>query len=143
MKITIFGSGYVGLVTGACLADAGNQVVCVDVDERKIAMLERGEVPIHEPGLDAVVKRNFEAGRLRFTTDAKEGVQHGLFQLIAVGTPPDEDGSADLRYVLAVARSIGEHMTEYKVVITKSTVPVGPAHTAPHAVRASLGGGQG
>src|SRR5450432_2984860 len=123
MRITIFGSGYVGLVTGACLADAGNHVVSVDVDERKIAMLKRGEVPIHEPGLDAVVKRNFDAGRLRFTTNAKEGVDHGLFQVIAVGTPPDEDGSADLRYVLAVARSIGEHMNEYKVVITKSTVP--------------------
>src|ERR1700677_98546 len=138
MKITIFGSGCVGLVTGACLADAGNHVVCVDVDEGKIAMLKRGEMPIHEPGLDAVVKRNFEAGRLRFTTSAKEGVQHGLFQLIAVGTPPDEDGSADLRYVLAVARSIGEHMTEYKVVITKSTVPVGTADKVRDAVGQSL-----
>jgi UDPglucose 6-dehydrogenase len=138
MRITIFGSGYVGLVTGACLADAGNHVVCVDVDERKIAMLQRGELPIHEPGLDAVVKRNFDAGRLRFTTNAKEGVGHGQFQLIAVGTPPDEDGSADLRYVLAVARSIGEHMTEYKVVITKSTVPVGTADKVREAVNASL-----
>jgi UDPglucose 6-dehydrogenase len=138
MRITIFGSGYVGLVTGACLADAGNNVVCVDIDEAKIAMLQRGEMPIHEPGLDAVVKRNFDAGRLRFTTSAKEGVQHGLFQLIAVGTPPDEDGSADLRYVLAVARSIGEHMTEYKVVITKSTVPVGTADKVREAVGASL-----
>ena len=136
MRITIFGSGYVGLVTGACLADAGNQVVCVDVDERKIEMLKRGEVPIHEPGLDAVVKRNFDAGRLTFTTNAKEGVDHGQFQLIAVGTPPDEDGSADLRYVLAVARTIGQHMTEYKVVITKSTVPVGTADK----VRAAVGG---
>ena len=139
MRITIFGSGYVGLVTGACLADAGNDVVCVDVDARKIAMLKQGEVPIHEPGLDAVVKRNFEAGRLHFTTDAKEGVKHGLFQLIAVGTPPDEDGSADLRYVLAVARSIGEHMTEYKVVITKSTVPVGTADKVRESVQAALG----
>jgi UDPglucose 6-dehydrogenase len=138
MRITIFGSGYVGLVTGACLADAGNQVVCVDVDERKIAMLKAGAVPIHEPGLDAIVKRNFEVGRLRFTTDAKEGVQHGLYQLIAVGTPPDEDGSADLRYVLAVARSIGEHMAEYKVVITKSTVPVGTADKVREAVKAAL-----
>jgi UDPglucose 6-dehydrogenase len=138
MRITIFGSGYVGLVTGACLADAGNQVMCVDVDERKIAMLKKGEVPIHEPGLDTVVKRNFEAGRLRFTTDAKEGVQHGLYQLIAVGTPPDEDGSADLRYVLAVARSIGEHMIEYKVVITKSTVPVGTADKVRETVRSAL-----
>jgi UDPglucose 6-dehydrogenase len=140
MRITIFGSGYVGLVTGACLADAGNNVVCVDVDEAKTAMLQRGEMPIHEPGLDAVVKRNFDAGRLHFTTSAKEGVQHGLFQLIAVGTPPDEDGSADLRYVLAVARSIGEHMTEYKVVITKSTVPVGTADKVREAVSASLAG---
>ena len=138
MRVTIFGSGYVGLVTGACLADAGNQVICVDVDERKIAMLQRGDIPIHEPGLDAVVKRNFDAGRLKFTTDAKAGVQHGLFQLIAVGTPPDEDGSADLRYVLAVARTIGEHMTEYKVVITKSTVPVGTADKVRQAVGASL-----
>jgi len=138
MKITIFGSGYVGLVTGACLADAGNNVVCVDVDERKIEMLNRGEVPIHEPGLDAVVKRNFDAGRLVFTTNAKEGVDHGQFQLIAVGTPPDEDGSADLRYVLAVARTIGEHMTQYKVVVTKSTVPVGTADKVRAAVAESL-----
>jgi UDPglucose 6-dehydrogenase len=138
MRITIFGSGYVGLVTGACLADAGNNVVCVDVDARKIEMLQRGEVPIHEPGLDAVVKRNFEAGRLIFTTDAKEGVEHGQFQLIAVGTPPDEDGSADLRYVLAVARTIGEHMHDYKVVITKSTVPVGTADKVRNAVAESL-----
>jgi UDPglucose 6-dehydrogenase len=138
MKITIFGSGYVGLVTGACLADAGNHVVCVDIDAKKVAMLERGEVPIHEPGLDAVVKRNYAAGRLRFTIDAKDGVNHGLFQLISVGTPPDEDGSADLRYVLAVARSIGEHMTGYKVVVTKSTVPVGTADKVRAAVRESL-----
>src|ERR1700733_2943177 len=138
MRITIFGSGYVGLVTGACLADAGNHVMCVDVDEAKISMLQRGELPIHEPGLDAVVKRNFDAGRLRFTTNAEEGVRHGQFQLIAVGTPPDEDGSADLRYVLAVARSIGTHMTEYKVVITKSTVPVGTADKVREAVSASL-----
>jgi len=138
MRITIFGSGYVGLVTGACLADAGNNVVCVDVDARKIEMLKRGEVPIHEPGLDALVKRNFDAGRLIFTTDAKEGVEHGRFQLIAVGTPPDEDGSADLRYVLAVARTIGEHMTDYKVVITKSTVPVGTADKVRSAVAESL-----
>ena len=138
MRITIFGSGYVGLVTGACLADAGNHVVCVDVDERKIDMLKRGEVPIHEPGLDAVVRRNFEAGRLLFTTDAEEGVAHGQFQLIAVGTPPDEDGSADLRYVLAVARTIGQYMAEYKVIITKSTVPVGTADKVRDAVAQSL-----
>ena len=138
MRITIFGSGYVGLVTGACMADAGNDVLCVDVDERKTAMLQRGEVPIHEPGLDALIKRSADAGRLRFTTNAKEGVDHGLFQLIAVGTPPDEDGSADLRYVLAVARTIGEHMNDYKVVVTKSTVPVGTADKVRAAVRESL-----
>jgi UDPglucose 6-dehydrogenase len=138
MQITIFGSGYVGLVTGACLADAGNDVMCVDVDEKKVAMLKRGEVPIHEPGLDAMVKSNVDAGRLRFTTNAKEGVEHGLYQLIAVGTPPDEDGSADLRYVLNVARSIGEHMTDYKVVITKSTVPVGTADKVRETVVRSL-----
>jgi UDPglucose 6-dehydrogenase len=125
MRVTIFGSGYVGLVTGACLADAGNDVLCVDVDQKKIEGLKQGIIPIHEPGLDALIKSNIEAERLKFTTSAKEGVDHGLFQLIAVGTPPDEDGSADLKYVLAVARSIGEHMAEYKVVITKSTVPVG------------------
>jgi UDPglucose 6-dehydrogenase len=138
MRITIFGSGYVGLVSGACLAEAGNQVLCVDVDERKIAMLVRGEVPIHEPGLDALVKRNADAGRLRFTTQAQEGVDHGLFQLIAVGTPPDEDGSADLRHVLAVARTIGQHMSEYKVVVTKSTVPVGTADKVRAAVQEKL-----
>src|SRR3984893_656682 len=138
MRITIFGSGYVGLVTGACLADAGNQVLCVDVDERKTAMLQRGEVPIHELGLEELIRRSAAAGRLRFTTNAKEGVDHGLFQLIAVGTPPDEDGSADLRYVLAVARTIGEHMNGYKVVVTKSTVPVGTADKVRSAVRDSL-----
>ena len=127
MRVTIFGSGYVGLVTGACLSDAGNDVLCVDVDAGKIERLKQGEVPIHEPGLEALIRKNAEAGRLRFTTDAAEGVRHGLFQLIAVGTPPDEDGSADLKYVLAVARTIGEHLTEYRVVIDKSTVPVGTA----------------
>src|SRR5258705_13589571 len=127
MRITIFGSGYVGLVTGACLADAGNHVVCVDVDERKIALLKQGGMPIHEPGLDAVVKRNFDAGRLRFTTSAQEGVQHGLFQLIAVGTPPDEDGSADLRYVLAVGRSVGGPLAEDKGGVTETTPPLGTA----------------
>jgi len=127
MKITIFGSGYVGLVSGACLADVGNQVVCVDIDQAKIDLLNRGEVPIYEPGLDQIVQRNKEAGRLSFTSDVKTGVDHGLFQFIAVGTPPDEDGSADLQYVLAVAASIGEHMSGYKVIIDKSTVPVGTA----------------
>jgi UDPglucose 6-dehydrogenase len=127
MRVTIFGSGYVGLVTGACLADAGNHVVCVDVDAAKIERLSRGEVPIHEPGLDALIKRNAEAGRLEFTTDAAKGVEHGLFQLIAVGTPPGEDGSADLRYVLAVAHTIATHLKRYCIVVTKSTVPVGTA----------------
>jgi UDPglucose 6-dehydrogenase len=125
--VTIFGSGYVGLVTGACLADAGNHVLCVDVDAGKIERLKHGDVPIHEPGLEALIKRNMEAGRIEFTTDAVRGVEHGLFQLIAVGTPPGEDGSADLRYVLAVARTIGTHLNRYSIVITKSTVPVGTA----------------
>src|SRR6187551_1756162 len=138
MRVTIFGSGYVGLVTGACLADAGNDVLCVDVDAQKIEGLKRGEIPIHEPGLDALIKTNSEAERLRFTTSAAEGVAHGQLQLIAVGTPPDEDGSADLKYVLAVARTIGEHMTEYKVVVTKSTVPVGTADKVGAAVAESL-----
>jgi UDPglucose 6-dehydrogenase len=127
MRVTIFGSGYVGLVTGACLADAGNHVVCVDVDAGKIERLKSGEIPIHEPGLDALIKRNAEAGRIEFTTDAVRGVAHGLFQLIAVGTPAGEDGSADLRYVLAVARTIGMHLNRYGIVVTKSTVPVGTA----------------
>jgi UDPglucose 6-dehydrogenase len=138
MRVTIFGSGYVGLVTGACLADAGNDVVCVDVDPAKVAMLQAGEVPIHEPGLDALIERNAKAGRLRFTTDAAEGVAHGLFQLIAVGTPPDEDGSADLQYVLAVARTIGEHITDYRVVIDKSTVPVGTADKVAGEIAAAI-----
>ncbi len=134
MNLTIHGSGYVGLVTGACMADAGNQVVCVDVDVDKIAMLQDGQVPIHEPGLAEMVRKNFAAGRLSFTTDVARGVQHGLFQFIAVGTPPDEDGSADLQYVLAVARSVGEHMDEFKIIIDKSTVPVGTAARVNSAV---------
>ena len=127
MRLTIFGSGYVGLVTGACFAEAGNHVLCVDVDERKVEMLKRGESPIYEPGLSELLKKNLEAGRLAFTTSAEEGVKHGLFQFIAVGTPPDEDGSADLKYVLAVAESIGKHMADYRIVVNKSTVPVGTA----------------
>src|SRR5260370_6990193 len=127
MRVTIFGSGYVGLVTGACLADAGNHVVCVDVDAAKIERLNRGEVPIHEPGLEALIKRNAEAGRIEFTTDAPRAVEHGLFHLIAVGTPRGEDGSADLRYVLAVPRTIATHLNRYTIVITKSTGPVGTA----------------
>jgi UDPglucose 6-dehydrogenase len=127
MKVTIFGSGYVGLVSGACFADAGNHVLCVDIDSARVERLNRGEVPIFEPGLEELLRRNRDAGRLDFTTDSRRGVQHGLFQIIAVGTPPDEDGSADLRHVLAVARSIGQHLSEYAVVVTKSTVPVGTA----------------
>ena len=142
MRVTIFGSGYVGLVTGACFADAGNHVVCVDVDQARIERLNRGEVPIHEPGLDALIKKNMEAGRLEFTTDATRGVEHGLFQIIAVGTPPDEDGSADLRYVLAVARTIGTHMSRYCVVINKSTVPVGTADKVRKEIETTLGGRQ-
>ena len=109
MRVTIFGSGYVGLVTGACLAEAGNHVVCVDVDAKKIERLNKGDVPIHEPGLEALIKRNSEAGRIEFTTDAVKAIAHGLFQIIAVGTPPDEDGSADLRYVLAAMTQMGQN----------------------------------
>jgi UDPglucose 6-dehydrogenase len=140
MRVTIFGSGYVGLVTGACLADAGNHVVCVDVDAEKIERLKRGDIPIHEPGLEALIKRNTEAGRIEFTTDAARGVEHGLFQLIAVGTPPGEDGSADLRYVLAVARTIGTHVNRYCIVITKSTVPVGTADKVRAEIEKTLAG---
>jgi UDPglucose 6-dehydrogenase len=138
MNLTIFGSGYVGLVTGACMADAGNDVVCVDIDQRKIDALLQGEIPIHEPGLDELVRRNFAAGRLHFTTDIAAGVNHGLIQFIAVGTPPDDDGSADLQYVLAVAKSIGEHMNEYRVVVDKSTVPVGTAEKVKAEMRRVL-----
>jgi len=127
MRLTIFGSGYVGLVTGACMAEMGNHVVCYDIDEDKIARLNQGEIPIYEPGLDAYIERNVEAGRLEFTTDVKKAVDHGLFQFISVGTPPDEDGSADLKHVLAVACSIGEHMDDYRIIVDKSTVPVGTA----------------
>jgi len=125
MKVSIFGSGYVGLVTGACLAETGNLVVCVDVDHEKISMLKRGQVPIYEPGLQEVVSRNLESGRLSFTTDAREGVEHGLFQFIAVGTPAGGNGSADYSSVMSVAESIGRYSNEYKVVVNKSTVPVG------------------
>jgi UDPglucose 6-dehydrogenase len=125
MKITIFGTGYVGLVTGACLAEVGNDVLCMDINQEKIARLKQGIVPIFEPGLETMVKENHQSGRLNFTTDPKSAVEHGLFQIIAVGTPPDEDGSADLTYVLTVAKSIAEHMDEYRIVVDKSTVPVG------------------
>lgn len=138
MDITIFGTGYVGLVTGTCFAEVGNDVICVDVDEDKIARLNQGEIPIFEPGLEAMVRRNHKAGRLRFTTDADEAVQHGSLQFIAVGTPPDEDGSADLQYVLAVARTIAERMDGYKVIVDKSTVPVGTADRVREQVREVL-----
>ena len=138
MKLTIFGTGYVGLVTGTCLAEMGNQVLCMDVDADKIARLERGEIPIFEPGLEPLVKRNHEAGRLKFTTDAATAVAHGEVIFIAVGTPPDEDGSADLKYVLAVARSIGEHLERYAVVVDKSTVPVGTADRVRAEIAAAL-----
>jgi UDPglucose 6-dehydrogenase len=128
----------VGLVSGACLAETGNHVVCVDIDEDKIARLNKGEVPIYEPGLDDYIERNIEAGRLEFTTDVQKGVDHGLFQFIAVGTPPDEDGSADLKHVLAVAESIGQHMTEYRIVVDKSTVPVGTADRVRETIRREL-----
>jgi UDPglucose 6-dehydrogenase len=138
VKVTVIGSGYVGLVSGACLSEMGNDVMCVDVDERKIRMLKDGKIPIHEPGLQDMVLRNVAAGRLHFTTDIAASVAHGTLQFIGVGTPPDEDGSADLQYVLAAARSIGRHMTDYKVIVDKSTVPVGTGDKVQEAVRAEL-----
>ena len=127
MKVTVIGTGYVGLVTGACLADLGNDVYCLDIDERKIAALREGTIPIHEPGLAEIVHRNAASGRLRFGTDVREAALHGRVQFIAVGTPPDDDGSADLQYVLAAARQVGRHMDGWRVVVDKSTVPVGTA----------------
>ncbi len=138
MKITIFGSGYVGLVTGACFAEVGNDVLCVDIDEEKISRLQKGEIPIYEPGLEDMVIENSREGRLKFTSDIAEGVAYGLFQFIAVGTPPDEDGSADLRHVLSVADSIGRHMDDYRIIIDKSTVPVGTADLVRDKVLAVL-----
>ena len=138
MKITIIGTGYVGLVTGTCLAEVGNDVLCLDLDERKINMLKEGGIPIYEPGLEDMVKRNAAAGRLSFTTNVEEAVAHGTIQFIAVGTPPDEDGSADLKYVVAAARNIGRHMNEYKVVVDKSTVPVGTADKVKAAIAEEL-----
>ncbi|KAA8985354.1 MULTISPECIES: UDP-glucose dehydrogenase family protein [Gammaproteobacteria] len=138
MRITIFGTGYVGLVTGACLAEVGHHVMCMDVDQAKIDRLREGIIPIYEPGLEPIVAHNTAAGRLQFTTDVVEAVDYGELQFIAVGTPSDEDGSADLKYVLAVAGSIGEHMNDYKVVIDKSTVPVGTADKVREAVRGKL-----
>ncbi|PCJ37363.1 MAG: UDP-glucose 6-dehydrogenase [Cellvibrionales bacterium] len=138
MKISIFGTGYVGLVTGACLAEVGHDVICMDVDQGKIDQLNNGILPIWEAGLDDIVQRNREEGRLRFTTDADLVVAHGLIQLIAVGTPPDEDGSADLQYVLAVAQTIAERMTEQRIIVDKSTVPVGTADKVKAQIQATL-----
>src|SRR3989338_8488641 len=138
MKITVIGSGYVGLVSGACLAELGNDVLCLDVDPHKIAILQQGGVPIYEPGLEELIKSNVAAGRLRFTTDVAESVSHGLVQMIAVGTPSGEDGSADLQYGIAAARNIGRTMTEYKVIVDKSTVPVGTADKVKQAVHEEL-----
>jgi UDPglucose 6-dehydrogenase len=138
MKVSVIGTGYVGLVTGACLADMGNEVLCLDIDAAKVAMLREGRIPIHEPGLEPVVRRNVEAGRLSFTTDAREAAEFGLVQMIAVGTPPDEDGSADLRHVLAAARAIGRHMDGWRVVVDKSTVPVGTGDRVAEAIAQEL-----
>ena len=138
MKVTVIGTGYVGLVSGACLADVGHRVLCLDVDPEKIKTLQSGGIPIHEPGLQEVVKRNVEAGRLSFTTDIAKAAQHGVLQFIAVGTPPDEDGSADLQYVLAAARNIALHMDGYKVIVDKSTVPVGTADKVRETLKATL-----
>jgi UDPglucose 6-dehydrogenase len=135
MKVAVIGSGYVGLVAGACLAETGNDVVCADVDARKVARLNAGEMPIYEPGLEAMIHRNRTEGRLAFTTDVGAAVEHGQVVFIAVGTPPGEDGSADLQHVLSVARTIGQHMNQSKVVVTKSTVPVGTAERVRAAIR--------
>src|SRR5215471_18919040 len=138
MRITIFGTGYVGLVTGACLAEVGNDIVCVDVDAAKVARLEAGEIPIFEPGLEELVAANRATGRLRFTTDAVAAIAHASLLFIAVGTPPDEDGSADLSHVLTVARTIGQNLDRYGVIVNKSTVPVGTAARVQEAVAAEL-----
>ena len=138
MKITVIGTGYVGLVSGTCLAEMGNHVVCLDVDAAKIRILQEGGIPIHEPGLQEMVTRNRAAGRLQFTTDIVAAVNHGTLQFIGVGTPPDEDGSADLQYVLEAARNVGRHMTDYKVIIDKSTVPVGTGSRVKAAVAEEL-----
>ena len=138
MNLSVIGTGYVGLVTGACLADAGNNVLCLDVDGQKISRLNNGEMPIFEPGLEPIVRRNRAAGRLKFSTDIPAGVAHGELQLIAVGTPPGEDGSADMQYVLEAARQIGRHMQDYKVIATKSTVPVGTADRINGVVKEEL-----
>lgn len=138
MRVTIFGTGYVGLVTGACLSHMGNQVLCMDLDQAKVDGLKQGIIPIYEPGLDAIVQETTRSGHLRFTTDAREAVAFGDIQFIAVGTPPDEDGSADLQHVLAVANTIGELMTDDKVIVDKSTVPVGTADRVQQAIQTQL-----
>ncbi|CAG4883418.1 UDP-glucose 6-dehydrogenase [Georgfuchsia toluolica] len=138
MKVTVVGTGYVGLVSGTCLADVGNDVLCLDLDTDKIRILNEGGIPIYEPGLEAMVRKNEAAGRLRFTTDIEAAVAHGQIQFIAVGTPPDEDGSADLQYVVAAARNIGRYMKDYKVVVDKSTVPVGTADKVRAAIAEEL-----
>ena len=138
MNITVIGTGYVGLVSGTCLAEVGNHVLCIDIDQSKIDMLENGEIPIYEPGLEELVKKNVDAGRLSFSSDVSKGVDFGSILFIAVGTPPDEDGSADLKHVLAVASDIGKHMNDYRVVVTKSTVPVGTADKVRDAVTTAL-----
>jgi UDPglucose 6-dehydrogenase len=138
MKITVIGTGYVGLVSGTCLADVGNDVLCLDLDADKIRTLNEGGIPIYEPGLEAMVRKNEAAGRLRFTTDIEAAVAHGVLQFIAVGTPPDEDGSADLQHVVAAARNVGRYMNGYKVVVDKSTVPVGTADKVRAAITGEL-----
>ena len=136
MRITVVGSGYVGLTTGACLAETGNDVICVDILEEKVEALNRGRIPFFEPGLDALVRQNLEEGRLAFTTDLVRAVRDSRIVFIAVGTPPEEDGSADLRYVLSAARDIGRAMDGERIVITKSTVPVGTARLVREAIEA-------
>ncbi|ALQ01314.1 UDP-glucose dehydrogenase family protein [Pseudomonas brassicacearum] len=138
MKISVFGSGYVGLVTSTCLADVGHEVMCMDIDAQRIELLCSGEVPIHEPGLSTLIHANAQAGRLLFSSDAAQAVAFADLLFIAVGTPGDEDGSADLQYVLAVARSIGQHMQNYKIIVDKSTVPVGTGEKVQASIRAAL-----
>ncbi len=138
MRITVVGTGYVGLVTGACLAQVGNQVLCIDIDAEKVARLQQGEIPIHEPDLPEIVSSGIAGGRLRFSTDIAAGVEHGEFLFIAVGTPPDEDGSADLRYVLGVAADIGKHLVQPRIIVNKSTVPVGTAQKVRKTIQSEL-----
>lgn len=138
MNICVIGAGYVGLVAGTCFADSGNDVICVDIDEGKIGKLKKGEIPIYEPGLEELVRRNVREGRLKFTTDLSYAVKESLICFIAVGTPPGEDGSADLKYVLGVAREIGKAMNDYKIIVDKSTVPVGTAEKVANAIQDEL-----